>query len=130
MTFSRRYLFANAIAAAFGASASHAQTTTINGNGVAIRSIGSASGSSWVLNENGSLGTYVTLPSAGNVTFTIQASGQADGGAAPRMNLVVDDSKTGWDVAAASSGYTTSLSLPAGTHFVRTEFANDVPGFN
>jgi GH35 family endo-1,4-beta-xylanase len=97
----------------------------INGNSLALRSSGSSSGSSWVLSNNGYVGTYVTLPTAGSVTISVNAAGTAFGGVAPRMNIAVADSMIGFDVAAGSATYVHTLNLPAGTHFVRTEFAND-----
>lgn len=103
-----------------------AQTTTLDGASLTLRSSGALAGSSWTLSENGYLGTYITLAAPGTVSFTINASGLAGGGASPRMNLVVNDAKIGWDVGATTSAYQTSLSLPAGTHFVRTEFTNDI----
>src|SRR4051812_37586202 len=93
------------------APASSAQTTTIGGAGLALKSAGSN-----VLNQNGYLGTYITLPRAGTVTFTVNALSAASAGATPHMNLVVDDSRSGFDVATTSaSDFTTSIALPAGT---------------
>lgn len=100
--------------------------TTITGTNLAFRSTGTTAGSSVTLSDNGYLGTYVTLAAPGTVQFTLNARGAST----PRMNLVVDDTKVGWDVGASSTNYVTSVSLPAGTHFVRTEFANDVPSVN
>jgi GH35 family endo-1,4-beta-xylanase len=102
-----------------------------NGSSMAYRSSGSnPSGSDWLLNENGYVGTYVTLPTAGNVTLSVNASGVVDGGSSPRMNMVVDDFAAGFDVQPGFSTYQHTFSLSAGTHFVRTEFANDVPTAN
>src|SRR5947207_122280 len=100
--------------------------TTVIGTNLAFRSTGSTSGSSVTLSDNGYLGTYVTLAAPGTVQFTLNARGAST----PRMNLVVDDTKVGWDVGTSSTNYVTSVALPAGTHFVRTEFANDVPSIN
>src|SRR3954470_15326815 len=97
--------------------------TTVTGTSLVFRSTGTTSGSSVTLSDNGYLGTYVTLAAPGTVQFTINARGAST----PRMNLVVDDTKVGWDVGASSTNYVTNVALPAGTHFVRTEFANDVP---
>ena len=56
----------------------------INGSSMAYRSSGSnPSGSDWLLNENGYVGTYITLPTAGNVTLSVNASGVVDGGSSP-----------------------------------------------
>ncbi len=46
---------------------------------------------------------------------------------APHMNIVVADTKAGFDVAAGFNNYEHTFDLPAGTFFVRTEFNNDVP---
>jgi endo-1,4-beta-xylanase len=102
-----------------------AHCLAVNGNALALRSSGSAQGSNWVLSNNGYVGTYVTLASAGNVTVSVNASGLASGGVAPRMNIAVTDSLAGFDVAASTTTYQQTFSLPAGTHFIRTEFAND-----
>ena len=100
--------------------------TTINGNSLAMRSNGaSAGGGAWSLSDNGYVGTYITLPAAGNVTVAVQASGSASSGINPRMNVVIADSMASFDVAAGNSTYQQTFSLPAGTHFLRTEFNND-----
>lgn len=104
-----------------------AQTTTTNGSALAVRSSGTGIGNGVRLQQNGFVGTYVTLAAPGAVTLSVNATGQLGGGVAPRMNVVVDDSSYGFDVGAAASSYSTpSISLPAGTHFIRTEFTNDV----
>ena len=97
---------------------------SISGAAAALRTGGTTAGASYTLTENGYVGTYLTLAAPATVNFAVSAHGAAAGGTAPRMNLVVNDAKTGWDVGASSSNYTTSLALPAGTHFVRTELAN------
>ncbi len=43
------------------------------------------------------------------------------------MNIVVADSSTGFDVASGFSNYSTTVNLPVGTYFVRTEYTNDSP---
>src|SRR5688572_7702077 len=97
---------------------------SIPGSGAALRTGGTSAGASYTLSENGYVGTYLTLAAPATVNFSVSAHGAAAGGIAPRMNLVVNDSKFGWDVGASASDYTTSLALPAGTHFVRAELAN------
>src|SRR6476659_6320280 len=99
----------------------------IPGSSLAYRSSGSSSSGDWTLNENGYVGTFITLPTAGNVTLSADASGVIDGGSSPRMNMVVDDFAAGFDVQPGFSTYQHTFSLSAGTHFVRTEFANDIP---
>jgi GH35 family endo-1,4-beta-xylanase len=96
----------------------------INGSDLALNS-GSVDATAAVLDDNGYVGTYVTLTEPGQVTITVNARGTADGGGNPHMNVVVDDGRMGWDVGATSSDYGFTLKLPAGTHFIRTEFNND-----
>ena len=103
-----------------------AQTTTTNGSALALRSTGVIAGNTVRLEQNGYVGTYVTLAAPGSITLSVNAAGQAAGGAAPRMNVVVGDARYGFDVGASAANYATpSIALPAGTHFIRTEFAND-----
>src|SRR5690606_38905750 len=103
-----------------------AAQTPINGSSLALRSSGSASGDGWRLNNNGYVGTYVSLDAPGDVTVSVQASGQASGGVAPRMTLVVGDLKASFDVAAGMSASAHTASLPSGTHFLRADFNHDL----
>ncbi|HKQ75976.1 MAG TPA: endo-1,4-beta-xylanase [Blastocatellia bacterium] len=103
---------------------------TINGGSFALRSGGSPSGDDWVLNANGYVGTYITLDAPGTVILNVTASGFTDDATSPRMNIVVNDSVAGWDVASGFNNYSTTLGLPAGAHFVRIEFNNDAPTAN
>ena len=105
-------------------------TFAVSGASMAYRSSGSSNSGDWTLNENGYVGTYVTLPTAGNVTISVNASGLSDGGSSPRMNMVIDDFSAGFDVQSGFNTYQHTFSLSAGTHFFRTEFANDVPSVN
>lgn len=100
--------------------------TTITGSSLSHRSSGSGSGN-WTLTDNGYVGTYFTLASPGQVTLTVNASGSTTDAVLPHMNLVVADSKTGFDVGANFTNYQQTMDLAAGTYFVRTEFNNDVP---
>jgi GH35 family endo-1,4-beta-xylanase len=102
-----------------------ASAQTISGNALALRSSGSGAGGNWTLSNNGYVGTYITLPAAGEVTISVQASGQAAGGVLPRMNIAVADAAASFDVSAGFNAYEQTFSLPAGTHFVRTDFNND-----
>lgn len=102
-----------------------ASAWAINGNSLVMRSNGSVSGTDWTLADSGFVGTYITLATPGNVTIDVQAQGVASAGINPRMNIVVNDDQVGWDVPTGFNNYQHTLSLPAGTHFVRTEFAND-----
>jgi GH35 family endo-1,4-beta-xylanase len=98
----------------------------IAGSSMAYRSSGSDSSGDWTLSQNGYLGTYITLAAPGDVTVSVQASGLSGGGVAPHLNMVVDDSSVGFDVVAGFNTYQQIFSLPAGTHFLRTEFNNDI----
>ena len=69
----------------------------------------------------------MTLSAPGDLTVAAQASGLAGGGVDPNMNIVIADTKAGFDVTSGFNNYSHTFSLPAGTYFVRTEFNNDVP---
>lgn len=113
--FATLVLMQLAAAAAFG----------INGNALQLNS-GSTSGTSAQLNGDGYAGSYITLSEPGDVTITVNAAGTSAGGIDPRMNIVIADTKVGFDVAAGSNSYSHVFpALPAGTYFVRTEFNND-----
>jgi GH35 family endo-1,4-beta-xylanase len=106
-----------------------ASAQSFNGNTLAYRSSGASAGSDWTLSENGYVGTYINVPASPggltDVTIDAQASGQAGSGADPNMNIVIADTKTGFDVTPGSfNTYSHTFSLPAGTYFVRTEFNN------
>ena len=94
-----------------------------------FRSSGTGSGN-WSLSENGYVGTYFSLAAPGSVTLTVNASGSTNDATLPHMNIVVADTKAGFDVASGFSNYQQTFDLPAGTYFVRTEFNNDVPTAN
>jgi GH35 family endo-1,4-beta-xylanase len=110
-----------------GAPAAFGQS--ISGSTLSHRSSGSGSGS-WTLSQNGYVGTYFSLAAPGSVTLTLNASGSTTDGVPPRMNFVVADSKAGFDVATGFNDYQHTFDLPAGTYFVRGEFANDTPTAN
>lgn len=101
--------------------AGSAMAATINGNQLALRSTGQSAGSSWILDRNGYVGTYVTLPQAGNVTVSVAAEGAAN----PSMSLVLADAKAPFTVTSSAKNYSHTYSLPAGTYFLRTELNND-----
>jgi GH35 family endo-1,4-beta-xylanase len=102
---------------------------TFTGSSLSHRSSGSGSGN-WTLDENGYVGTYITLAQAGQLTLTASASGATNDATAPHMNFVIADTKVGFDVASGFANYQHTFDLPAGTYFVRTEFNNDVPDAN
>src|SRR3954454_7019550 len=114
---------------AFFAASTPAVAQTITGSSLAFRSSGSGSGN-WTLSENGYLGTYFSLAAPGSVTLGVNASGSTTDATLPHMNIVVADTKTGFDVTSGFTNYQHAFDLPAGTYFVRTEFNNDVPSAN
>jgi GH35 family endo-1,4-beta-xylanase len=90
-----------------------------------MKSNGSRVGNDWLLTDTGFIGTYITLASPGNVTISVEAQGTAASSISPRMNIVMNDESIGWDVPSGFNTYQHSFTLPAGTHFIRTEYAND-----
>ena len=103
-----------------------AAQTTVNGNSLAYKSTGSASGSAWNLDRNGYVGTYITLASPGTVTIKVNATGTAGSGIAPNVSVAIADSIRGFSVGSTTGDYSNQFTLPAGTHFVRTQFDNDL----
>jgi GH35 family endo-1,4-beta-xylanase len=97
----------------------------LNGDALALRSDGTDLGASWRLDNNSYVGTYVNLLNPGPVTVSVNANGTSAGGVDPHMNISIDDTKVGWDVGASATSYDHTFYLPAGTHFIRTEFNND-----
>jgi endo-1,4-beta-xylanase len=95
------------------------------GNSLALKTGGVNASGSYRLNNNGYVGTYINLAAPGDVTITVNASGVASGPVLPHMNVVVGDFVAGFDVEASARAYQHTFSLPAGMHFVRTEFNND-----
>jgi len=100
--------------------------TTVNGNSLAYKSTGSADGSAWVLDRNGYVGTYITLAAPGTVTIKVNAAGTSAGGVNPHLSVAVADSIGAFTVGSTTADYAQQFSLPAGTHFVRTQFDNDL----
>jgi endo-1,4-beta-xylanase len=109
--------------------ATPAAAQTFTANTISHRSSGSGTGN-WTLDQNGYVGTYFTLADAGPVTISASAFGATNDAVAPRMNFVIADTKAGFDVAPSLTNYEHTFNLPAGTYFVRTEFANDVSTAN
>jgi GH35 family endo-1,4-beta-xylanase len=98
----------------------------ISGSSLVLNSGGISRGNA-LLNSNGFVGSYITLVAPGDVTVTVNASGTAFGDVNPRMNLALGDSLAGFDVTPSTfNNYQhTFTNLPAGTHFLRSEFTND-----
>ncbi len=119
------------VACLFGLiAASAARGQSINGSSLSYRSSGDNSGTDWVLDENGYVGTFFTLASQGSVTLSASASGSTSDAVLPQMSFVVADATVSFDVASGFTSYQHTFELPAGTYFVRTEFNNDAPTAN
>jgi GH35 family endo-1,4-beta-xylanase len=95
--------------------------TSLTGSSIILKSLPTGA----TMSSPGYVGTYLTIPSGGStINFTVNASeGPTGTGTAPHMNLVIADSSFGINVASTSAtNYTTpSVTLPAGTYFVRAE---------
>lgn len=102
-------------------------STSIAAAAMLHRSSGSATSSDVTLSENGYVGTYVVVPLTGPVSLSVDAYGTIAGGELPRMNVVVADMHSGWDVATLVATHTFDTTLPAGTYFVRVELVNATP---
>ena len=109
--------------------ASPASAQTLSGSSLSHRSNGSGS-DNWTLDENGYVGTYITLAAPGQVTLSVDAAGSTTDAVAPHMNIVVADTKAGFEVGSVFANYEHTFDLPSGTYFVRTEFNNDTPAAN
>ncbi|MBL7133319.1 MAG: endo-1,4-beta-xylanase [Phycisphaerae bacterium] len=105
--------------------------TTLDGNSLAYRSTGaSCKDKAWSLNENGFVGTYVRIPAANKVSFTIRASKSRSETRTPMLGLRIGDFAASWPVTAAGTNYSSHTqvwTLPAGTYCVRVENINDKP---
>jgi GH35 family endo-1,4-beta-xylanase len=106
------------------ATRSNGQTTTINGSDLVIHSTIGASGTDYLLNRDGFAGTYITLAAPGSVTLTVDASGATTDSTLPNMDISVDDFSASYAVTGGFNNYSTTVNLPAGTHFIRTDFNN------
>ena len=108
-----------------GVFAASSTAWAVNGVDLPLRSNGGnpAATTDWRLDDNGYVGTYITLAAPGSVTVTVNAVGQT-AGTGERMNIVIGDARMGWDVGTSDTDYAHTFDLPAGTHFVRTEYAN------
>lgn len=125
----RRLIFFGTL---MGACATAPWCWAFTGTAIALRSTGVPAGDSkWVMERNGYLGLWVQLTDPGSVTVNVKASGTMADGILPRMNVVIGDMKAEFDVGPATQApnfptYQHTFDLPAGTHFVRTEFVNDL----
>src|SRR5262249_1979328 len=103
----------------------YAQIVT-NGNVMALRSSGAASGSAWNLSSDGYVGTYINLTQPTPVSFTLSPSGTASNSLNPDMMISIADSSQTFTVTPGSfNNYSyTTPTLAAGTYFVRTQLDN------
>jgi GH35 family endo-1,4-beta-xylanase len=111
--------------ACYIASAARSQTTTLGSN-LALKSSTGGGVGDWTINRDGYVGTYINLAAPGTVTIGVNASGMSSGGIDPHMNIVIADTKAGFDVVSGFNNYEHAFDLPAGTYLVRTEFNNDL----
>lgn len=117
-----RFLLAFALSAVITGSA-----WAVSGDTLALRSIGSSPQSGdWTLSRDGYVGTYFQLNAPGDVTINVNAAGTAAAGIDPNMNIVIADTKAGFNVAAGFNTYQHTFNLPAGTYLVRAEMNNDL----
>jgi GH35 family endo-1,4-beta-xylanase len=110
------YFVAGAVVLNF---ATFAYSQTLTGGNLAYKSLGSSGGS--ILSSDGSVGTYVTIPTGGStINFNVNATGA---GSAAHMNVGIANSLYSFNVTGSSAtNYTTqNVTLPAGTYFVRVE---------
>src|SRR5688572_5948269 len=84
-----------ALGLTLGAGAAAARAQSICGSAAALRSGGTTAGGSHTLAEIGYVGACLPLSAPATVNFSVSAHGAFAGGAAPRMNLVVNDAKFG-----------------------------------
>jgi endo-1,4-beta-xylanase len=111
----------------------HAQSTLINGSDAIYNSSGTVAGTDVTLTQNGYIGTFLSLTAPAAVSISVVANGAAgSNGTEPTMSAIVDDYKTRWSVGSASSTFSATHVLPAGTHFLRIQFDNALaaPGSN
>ncbi len=99
---------------------------TVAGASLPLHSVGMADGGTWVLDENGYAGAFVSVKAPGPVVVTVRASGHADQGA-PHLGIAVLGAVSGFDVGPEPKDYAYSTVLPAGTHFVRLEQSGAPP---
>jgi autotransporter-associated beta strand protein len=128
--------FVTCFVIACGISSSVLAQTTINGNTMALESSGSSSGSSWNLNSDGYVGTYIQVPTSGStVSFDLNAAGVVSNGVFPEVTLSVAGTNVPLSVTTASNGdYLASVALPGdsnatnpngnGTYLVRLQLDN------
>src|SRR5688572_3813067 len=116
----RTRALATAAFAVLAASLAHAQTVSLTGSSMTMRSTSPTTPAT--LSSNGYLGTYLTIPAGGaTVNLTVNAARGATGAGNPHMNIVVADTLVPFTLASSANYTTGNITLPAGTYVVRTE---------
>ena len=109
-----------------GLAVSAGAQTQLSASQFVLKSTGGASGSDYNVWSNGYIGTFLTLKNPATVTLNVQASGQAAKRIWPIMGIHVGNREFKFRVGqAAFATYSATVSLPAGTTFVRIAFTND-----
>src|SRR3954462_2610559 len=97
--------------------------TAIAGKDLALKSSGAAKDPSWVLTENGYVGTYIPLTAdAAEVRVTVRAFGPG-----AHMNFAIDNRRQKFDVGGEAKDYSFAFPLLKGTHFLRIESTSGQP---
>ncbi|MCS7032987.1 MAG: endo-1,4-beta-xylanase [Phycisphaerae bacterium] len=125
MTHRRRGVIPVGLALLTLATAWSGAQTVLPASSLVFRSTGTPSAGEVTLTSDGYLGTYLTLTEPAQVQLNVQARGQSDAGVAPRLGVVVNDSKQFFHVGSLNANHALTLNLPAGTHFVRLQYDND-----
>ena len=66
-------------------------SVSMPGQDLPLHSSGVAEGPGWVLRDNGFVGVFLSVPSAGTVSVRVNASGVDDTSAEPRMRIAIAD---------------------------------------
>jgi GH35 family endo-1,4-beta-xylanase len=101
---------------------------SVPGRDLPLHSSGAAEGPSWVLRDNGFVGVFVRVASAGRVTLRVNASGQDDKAAEPQLRIAIADQQREELVHAQPRAYTWSGQLGPGTYLLRVDYFNHTPG--
>jgi len=94
---------------------------------LALHSTGADGPRGWLLTENGYVGSFVKVERAGQVRVVVRAFGHSQDELLPGFMIVVAAGTTGGTVTGVPEDYHLDVALPAGTYFVRIEFADPVP---
>lgn len=108
------------LAAVLLAAVGRAQTTVLPGGELPLNSVGANDIAVSTFATNGFAGAYIRVEKAAEVQITVNASGKLS----PRMNVVIANTKTGFDVADEPKDFAIKQSLVPGVYFVRIEHVN------